>query len=55
MTVIIMSRTTMSITQYNNVSNIAYNSSAGTFTITYGGGTTVPISTALFTIHIMTS
>ena len=55
MTVIVMSKTTMSISQYNNVSNIAYNSGTGTFTLTYGSSQTVTFSIALNTIHIMES
>ena len=55
MIVIVMSRTSLSISQYNSVSNIAYNSSAGTFTLTYGSGQTVTFSIAQNTLHIMTS
>lgn len=55
MTVIVMSRTSLSISQYNNVSNIAYNSGGGTFTITYGSSQTVTFSIAQNTIHIMES
>lgn len=56
MTVIIMSKTSLNISQYNNVSNIAYNSTAGTFTITYGATSqTVTFLIAQNTLHIMTS
>lgn len=55
MIVIVMSRTALSISQYNNVSNIAYNGTAGTFTITYGSNQTVTFPTAQNTIHIMES
>ena len=56
MIVIVMSRTSLSISQYNNVSNIAYNISGGTFTITYGATSqTVTFPIAQNTVHIMTS
>lgn len=55
MKVIAMSRNDMGIAQYNNVTNIAYNSGAGTYTITYGSNQTVTLSQALNTIHIMMS
>ena len=56
MIVIVMSRTSLSISQYNSVSNIAYNSTAETFTITYGATSqTVTFPIAQNTLHIMTS
>ena len=55
MTVIVMNKTTINISQYNNVSNIAYNSGAGTFTLTYGSSQTVTFSIAQNTLHIMES
>lgn len=36
MIVVVMSKTTLTVSQYDNVSNIAYNSGTGTYTITYG-------------------
>ena len=54
MTVICMSRTDMRMLQFDNVTNIAYNTGSGTFTITYGG-TTTTLSISSYTIHIMTS
>ena len=54
MTVICMSRTDMRITQFDNVSNIAYNTGTGTFTITYGS-TSTTLSIASYTLHIMLS
>lgn len=39
MKVIVISKTTFTVTEYSDVSNIAYDSSTGTYTITHGGGT----------------
>ena len=39
MIVVVMSKTTLTASQYDNVSNIAYNSGTGTYTITYGNQT----------------
>lgn len=55
MVVIAMSRNDLGIAQYNNVTNIAYNSGAGTYTITYGSNQTVTLSQVLNTIHVMMS
>lgn len=54
MTIICMSRTDMRILQFDKVYNIAYNTSAGTFTLAYGSNTTT-LQIADYTIHIMTS
>ena len=56
MTVITMSRTDMSIVQYNNVTNIAYNSSMELYTITYNNGSnTMSFPKSGRSIHIMES
>ena len=39
MKVIVISKTTCSVTEYSDVSNISYNSGTGIYTITHGGGT----------------
>lgn len=39
MTVIAMKKTDFTVTQYNNVTNIAYNATTKVYTITYGSNT----------------
>ena len=44
MIVIATNKTTMDVAQYNNVSNIAYNSGTKIYTITYGSSQTKTFS-----------
>lgn len=39
MTVVCMNKTTLNVTQYNKVTNIAYNATTKVYTITHQGGT----------------
>lgn len=56
MTVITMSRTDMSVVQYNNVTNIAFDSSLNIYTITYNNGSnTMSFPKSGRSIHIMES
>lgn len=51
MTVIVKNKNTFDTAQYDNVSNIAYNS--GTYTVTYGSSQTASFTAADWLIAIM--
>ena len=53
MIVVVMSKTTLTATQYDNVSNIAYNSGTGTYTITYNTNQTKSWSAADYLISVL--
>ena len=56
MTVITMSRTDMSVVQYNNVVEIAFNTSDNIYTIVYNNGnTTMSFPKTARSVHIMES
>ena len=56
MTVITMSRTDMSVVQYNNVVEIAFNPDTNIYTISYNNGnTTMSFPKSGRSIHIMES
>ena len=53
MIVVVMSKTTLTATQYDNVSNIAYNSGTGTYTITYNTNQTKSWLAADYLISVL--
>ena len=55
MTVIAMKRTDFTVTQYNNVSNIAYNAETKVYTITYGNSQTTTFSSNNYVISVLFS
>lgn len=53
MTVILMHKKNFGVDQYNDVSNIAYNSATQTYTITYGSGNVTSYDGHNYTITIL--
>lgn len=55
MKVVVKNKLTFNTTQYDNVSNIAYNSGTKIYTITYGSSQTASFSSDSYLIAIMFS
>lgn len=55
MIVIATNKTTMDVAQYNNVTNIAYNTGTKTYTITYGSSQTTTFSGDSWLIAVLFS
>lgn len=53
MTVIVTNKNTMDVAQYTGVSNIAFNSGTGVYTITYGSSQTKTFSAAEWLIAVL--
>ena len=53
MTVIVKNKSTFTMTQYDNVSNLAYNSGTKIYTVTYGSSQTATFSADSYLVAIM--